>query len=53
MKVEGLREKPLSMLKYEITKVGTFLLNNEYKGFFVPTFYCELNPIETVWAQLK
>ena len=55
MKAEDMREKFQSMhvFKYEKTKVETLLFNNGYKGYFIPKFHCELNPIERVWAQSK
>ena len=55
MRAENMREKLQSMhdFKYEKTKVETLLLNNGYKGYFIPKFHCELNPIERVWAQSK
>ena len=38
--------------KYEKNlKVCCFV--NNYKGFFIPKFHCELNPIERVWAHSK
>ena len=54
-KAEDMRETLQSMhdFKYEKTKVETLLFNNEYKGYFIPKFHCELNPIERVWAQSK
>ena len=39
--------------KYEKTKVESLLLENNYKGFFIPKFHCELNPIKRVWAHSK
>ena len=38
--------------KYEKTRVET-LNSNDFKGYFIPKFHCELNPIERVWGQSK
>ena len=39
--------------KYEKTKLESLLATNGYRGFFIPKFHCELNPIERVWAPSK
>ena len=33
--------------------IESLLLRYNYKGFFIPKFHCELNPIERVWAHSK
>lgn len=54
MKAEGIRKELQSMymsdFKYKKTKVETLLLDSRYKGYFIPKFHCELNPIERMWA---
>jgi len=32
--------------KYEKTKLESLLAEYNYKGYFIPKFHCELNPIE-------
>ena len=39
--------------KYEKTKLEHLLANHGYRDIFISKFYCELNPIERVWAQGK
>lgn len=55
MKAEQMREVLHGMadFKYEKTRVETLLHSNSFKGYFIPKFHCELNPIERVWAQSK
>ena len=55
MKAEDMRIALQDMhdFKYEKTKLETLLSNHGYRGFFIPKFHCELNPIERVWAQSK
>jgi len=48
---EKLRE--IHDFKYEKTKLETLLALHGYKGFFLPKFHCELNPIEREWAHSK
>ena len=37
----------------EKTVVETYLLSLGYQVLFIPKLYCELNPIERVWGQVK
>ena len=55
MKAEDMRLALQQMhdFKYEKTKLESLLATNGYRGFFIPKFHCELNPIERVWAQSK
>ena len=55
MKAEQMHEilREMHDFKYEKTKLETLLLSHGYKGFFLPKFHCELNPIERVWAHSK
>lgn len=39
--------------KYEKTRVERLLMDNGFRGYFIPKFHCELNPIERVWAESK
>jgi len=39
--------------KYEKTRVEKLLMDNGFRGCFIPKLYCELNPIERVWAESK
>ena len=34
-------------------KVEVFINSMGHLAYFLPKFYCELNPIEHVWGQLK
>jgi len=55
MKADDMRSTLQEMhdFKYEKTKLETLLTEHGYRGFFIPKFHCELNPIERVWAQSK
>lgn len=55
LKADAMREilREMHDFKYEKTKLENLLLSHGYKGFFLPKFHCELNPIERVWAHGK
>jgi len=36
-----------------ILRVEKLLMGNGFRGYFIPKFHCELNPIERVWAESK
>ena len=39
--------------KYEKTRVEKLLMDHGFRGYFIPMFHCELNPIERIWAERK
>ena len=39
--------------KNQKSKVEIFLNSKGHIAYFLPTFHCELNPIERVWGQSK
>ena len=55
MKAEEMREvlREMPDFKYEKTKVETLQQENDFKGYFIPKFHCELNPIERIWGKVK
>jgi len=55
LNADKMREKLREMhhFKDEKTKLETLLALHGYKGFFLPKFHCELNPIEREWAESK
>ena len=55
MKAEDMRLSLQQMhdFKYEKTILESLLATNGHKGFFIPKFHCELNPIERVWGKVR
>ena len=55
MTAEKLRATLASMEDFKLEKslIEHFLIKRGHVPAFVPKFHPELNPIETVWAQLK
>lgn len=39
--------------KYKKTRVKKLLMDHGFRGYFIPKFHCELNPIERIWAESK
>ena len=55
MKGDEMREILQNMhdFKYEKTRVEKLLMDHGFRGYFIPKFHCELNPIKRIWAESK
>ena len=50
--MRNVRQK-MHYFKNEKAHAEKLLMDNGFRGYFIPKFHCELNPIERVWAESK